>query len=248
MHWPGASFLYLISAALFIVVIPWYVFLEWKEEQNISSKFIFLVIASVAILLPSSLININLQTNYDDGFFVLTENSQKTIECAKKTNEAYLSFYHDSLVYDQLEKVHDNTLTVLRYIDTLKIKMVNTSGGFKVTQQTGSIMNFKLILHPFNLGSAQIRLSPGSDTRNEIDSLLNGYVHEMKRKTDLLNLSLVQSLPRITALLPDKNDSQEASAMITGLHTLNMIEVAVLAAESDVLKSMTMNPDKKNNF
>jgi hypothetical protein len=245
MHWPGASFLFILSAVIFIIIVPWYVYLEWKEEQSIRVKFIFLIIALVAILIPSSLINLNLQQNYDDGFFVLVENSQKTIEYSKKTNEAYLSFYRDSLVYYQLENVHDKTLKILNKIDTMKTKMANISGGFMVKSQAGSIINYRQILHPFDLSSSQLMLSPGSNARNVIDSVLNGYVNDMSTHADILNLSLVQNISSIITILPEKYDGQETSTLIAGLHALNMIEVAVLAAESDIFRSVTANPAKK---
>ena len=61
MHWPGAGLLLLAGMLLlFIIVCPWYTLISWKEEKSIKPEFIFMMVGSLAIIIPSALISLNL--------------------------------------------------------------------------------------------------------------------------------------------------------------------------------------------
>lgn len=75
-HWPFASLLLMAGLTVtFFVVIPWYTYNTWKDEKNVSARFIFIVIGSVALVIPSVLINLNLQS-HGDGQTILMQTEQ----------------------------------------------------------------------------------------------------------------------------------------------------------------------------
>jgi hypothetical protein len=68
-HWPLAGVL-LISGflILFAIVLPWYTRISWKNENFIKAEFIYLVIGSLAIVIPAALTMTNVQNNYNKGY------------------------------------------------------------------------------------------------------------------------------------------------------------------------------------
>ncbi|MDQ1296545.1 MAG: hypothetical protein QG611_523, partial [Bacteroidota bacterium] len=53
-HWPLAATLLMTGMfILFIIVLPWYTWLTWREEKNVSAMFIYLVAGSMALIVPA---------------------------------------------------------------------------------------------------------------------------------------------------------------------------------------------------
>jgi hypothetical protein len=50
---------------IFLVVFPWYVWLTWREEKNITVKYLFMVIACLVVALPTTLLNMSVQQSYE---------------------------------------------------------------------------------------------------------------------------------------------------------------------------------------
>lgn len=242
MHWQGASLFFALSAVLFIIIVPWYVVLEWKDEQSVSSKFIFLVVAYVIFIIPSSLVNLNLQPDYNSGFYMLAENSQKAVESGKKTNEAYLAMCHDSLLYDRLEKVHRRTLAILDHIDSLKSKMISYVSSTDNVIVSSEEVNFRQMANLFNATSPQIMLHPGIEAREKLDESLTRYINDMRLLSGGSQLLSEHRLTRLKAILPDSINARNTT-LISNLHTLNLVEAAVILTESDVFRSINAKTD-----
>lgn len=242
MHWQGASLIFAVSAVLFIITVPWYVILEWKEEQSVSSKFIFLVVALVTFIIPSSLISLNLEPDYNNGFYMMAENSQQAVASAKKTNEAYLAMCNDSVVYDRLEKVHQRTLAMLNQIDSLKIEMASFAGGADIIGESSEEMNFRQMANMFDATSPQIMLNPGIEAREKLNENLARYMNDMRLLSDGSQLLVEHRLARLKAILPDSTIARNTT-LISNLHTLNLVEAAVILTESDVFRSINAKTD-----
>jgi hypothetical protein len=69
MHWQG-SWLLLISGLIliFFIVLPFYTWLTWSDEKHIRPEFIFLIAGSLSIIMPATLLNLNLGSSFDQGF------------------------------------------------------------------------------------------------------------------------------------------------------------------------------------
>jgi len=62
MHWPLAGMLIVTGLlVLFLIAFPWYVITTMKNDTHVRPEFIFMVVGSLAVLLPLSLMNLNLQ-------------------------------------------------------------------------------------------------------------------------------------------------------------------------------------------
>ena len=76
-HWPFASLMIMAGlTVIFFMVFPWYTYNTWKDEKNVSARFIFIVIGSVALVMPSVLINLNPQPQ-SDGQTILKQTEQQ---------------------------------------------------------------------------------------------------------------------------------------------------------------------------
>ena len=58
-HWPYSGLLLTTGMTiLFVIALPLYTWIKWKDEKNVKAEYIYLLIASLAILIPSVLITI----------------------------------------------------------------------------------------------------------------------------------------------------------------------------------------------
>lgn len=61
-HWPLANILHTVSLLiLFLIVMPWYTWITWRNEDHVKAEFIYLVIGSLAIIIPSLLVSLNIE-------------------------------------------------------------------------------------------------------------------------------------------------------------------------------------------
>jgi len=230
MHWPNYLLIgYFLVILVFVVVIPWYFYLEGKEEKGVNARFIFVVIALVTIQVPSSLISLNLQQNYDDRFFVLARQNEAILDYQKKANESFLAAYRDSLSFGKMVKVHESTSRVVQRIEAIKTRMRDISGDNQ----------------PFDQGSTHALLMPGCETRSELDTTLTEYLNELNDYAGSLSFIPSQRLPGMMAFLPVRQEQQDKTSLITSLHALNMTETAILMLELDVLECIADSLETK---
>jgi hypothetical protein len=68
-HWPGATILLLAGALLLVfITFPWYAYLKFKNQQMVTSNFIFMVIALIWFIVPTMLLSLNVSYNIFHGF------------------------------------------------------------------------------------------------------------------------------------------------------------------------------------
>jgi hypothetical protein len=109
-HWPWASISMILGLIILgVVVLPWYTWLTWKDEKYVSSRFLFLIIGSFAIIIPGALVNLNLQHSYEDGFFPHQEQQQVMYNYLYRNNNALVTRYQDSISYPQIAQLHSRT-------------------------------------------------------------------------------------------------------------------------------------------
>jgi len=230
MHWPGASLMMFLADIVLMILIPWYVVLEWKEEKNVSSKFIFLVIALIAVAVPVSLINLNIQPGFDDGFYIMEKNSRNAVQYSRQVNEDFLAQVQDTVSAVKLETIHRNTVKVLNHIDTLKSTLTSFAGTENIAD-VDKTRNYIQVANLFDYTSPQGMLNPGTEPRKELDR----HLIELMKETGALAGDPDHMELRwhaISSLLPDSSDRSN-STLISNLHILNLLEINVLLAEYD---------------
>ena len=99
-HWPYATILMIAGAfMLSFLVLPWYSWLNWRNENYINSKFIYILIGLILIIVPGALINLNLQEDYNKGFNSHDEEQKALFSYSYNNNATLMAKYRDSANY-----------------------------------------------------------------------------------------------------------------------------------------------------
>jgi hypothetical protein len=253
-HWPLATLLTLAGVIILgFISMPWYTRLRWKDEIHVNPVFIFLVISSLLIIVPVALVNVNLQTSYEDGFYFNQTQQQAMNDYMIMHNTSLISMNHDTLTARSFEMLHMETLKLSKLIGSIKSKMVQESEGepgkpaissAQLRQtETGTMINYKLLSRPFhNFVSRQ--LLPDHDSRLLLEESINQYydfvctlVHEgQERYGHILN-------PKV--YFPADTELPVNFSMMSGLHALELLGNSILIVESDIIRSLTssQNPE-----
>jgi len=105
-HWPLATiFLSSGLAIIYFVAFPWYTRLTWKDDNHVSAGFIFMIVGSLAIVIPSLLISLNLQRNYEGGWFLLRGQQQALIDYQSAASRTSVNSYPDTVISPVLASV-----------------------------------------------------------------------------------------------------------------------------------------------
>jgi len=57
-HWPLAWLLMTTGLlSILIVILPWYTYVNWKDSPQVSTKFIFMIVAPLLFIMPAGLVN-----------------------------------------------------------------------------------------------------------------------------------------------------------------------------------------------
>ena len=105
--WP-LFFMIIGIILLCFLAFPSFTWLTWKKESHISSMFIFLVIGFLLIVIPGTMITLNLQNSYQTYYY--RNNSLQTImNSYLYSNNRVKASLLDSLHYLKAEQLHERT-------------------------------------------------------------------------------------------------------------------------------------------
>jgi len=246
-HWPLAGTLMILGMIILcVIVFPWYTRISWKEESHISAKFLYMVIGVLAIMIPGALINLNLQRNYEEGFYSHQAQQKALYTSLFKYNNSLMIRYHDSLYYPQMEQLHAKTVNLLTLIGDIQTKMVQESEGEpgkpavstdQISKtETGIEIQYNMLSNPFYKIPIRDFLIPGGSSREELNSAFAEYVmyisdlfpgEDIQKYTSLLELSVY-----IPGTIPDRTNI----SLMSGLHSLELLKNSLLAVESHTLR------------
>jgi hypothetical protein len=248
-HWTLATTLMVLGMIILcIIVFPWYTWISWKEESHISTRFIYMVIGLLLIIVPGALINLNLQYSYEEDFYSHQEQQQALYGYLYRNNSSLMTRYHDSLSYSQMEQLHLKTISLLTFIGDIQAKMVQESEGepgkpalsqdqIKQTE-TGTEIQYKRLSKAFYYAPVRDFLASGSSTRDELNSALTEYAkyisgmipeEDPQKYTNLLEPSLY---------LPGTVPEGTNISLMSGLHSLELLKNSLLTVESKMLTAI----------
>jgi hypothetical protein len=245
-HWPLAgTFLVLGMIILCVITFPWYTWLTWKEENHISSKFLYMVIGLLVIIVPGALINLNLQYSYEEGFYSQQEQQQALYGYLSRKNNSLMTRYHDSLSYPQMEQLHAKTVNLLTLIGDVQTKMVRESEGEpgkpalsqdQIRQtETGTEIQYKKLSRAFHRAPVGDFLVPGCNTREELNLALTKYINYISEMIPGEDLQKYTTLLEPSLYLPGTMPDEGAISLMSGLHSLELLKNSLLTVESKIL-------------
>ena len=211
-HWPGASLLMVCGVVIiFLVVFPWYTWITWKDDKNVSAKFIVMVAGSLALVLPGVLINLTLQRNFDAGYYSHQKGQKALFEYKNIQNQSFISNCQDSVASPVLAEINDKTNYLLKLINDTEAK---------VSEGKSDMKEF---------------LSDGSGSRTELNTALKEYSAYLSGLTAGSDFGKYAMLLDPSSYLPEFNPETDRVSLMTGLHMLELMKNGILTAESYAL-------------
>jgi hypothetical protein len=246
-HWPFATILMTLSSfILIVIVLPWYTWITWKEEKNISNTFIFMVLAIALFVIPGALVSLSMQNQYDAEFFIHQDQQKAIVNYRLKSNEKLLMAYKDSIVYNKLSQIHLKTTDLIGKIDQMELKMIELSEekptSENTSKQTGATpakeIKYNYLQNPYNVFIVKFMLSPGADSRTGLDKSIKSYVDFITENTSIDFVKSYESVLNPSVYLPDANPYLGENALISGLHALELLRNGILVTENGTLRQI----------
>jgi hypothetical protein len=249
MHWPGSGLLLIGGLLLiFLIVLPWYTWMKWKDEKSIRAEFLFLIAGSLAILLPSALLNLNLQRSYDEGFYYNLEEQQSLNKYFRQNKNAFLAFYHDSSSYSIMQQLDARTGDLMEVITSVEEKMICESEGEpgnpvenpSQIKQTGNgtEIEFRLLSYPFHKSPVRDFLMTGSESRSMLEQAIREYKLYL---STIISTNIFEEIDKMidpSKYLPLPGSENRRISMISGLHSLAVMKNSLLTAEIHALRHL----------
>jgi len=245
-HWPMASlFMVLSLIILFMVVLPWYTWVTWKDERYVSASFIFIIIGSLLIIVPGALINLNLRNMYNEGYYPHILKEERLYEVSLGMNKSLLARYHDSLCYGDMEVLHSKTADVLALLEKVETKMVGVSEGKLLDtvlnnqsvprSEKGFDIRNNVLESPFSKVPSGELLMPGCSVRQDLDKVLERYLDYAASLTPEKDSGKFRGLLDPSVYLPAGTAAQQELTLLSALHTMDILKNNVVAVESHLL-------------
>jgi len=251
-HWPLATVFILTGIFLLcFLAIPMFTWLTWKEESHINPKFIFMLIGFLLIIIPGAMLTLSLQQSYQDNYYPNNIQQKALFDYLFRSNNSLITSYKDSSNYHEMEKLHLKTADILATLSNIEKRMVQESEGQpgkpavsarQISQtETGQEIHYWELSKPLDAGPAKAFLAPGSNTRNELNSLMAEYVNYLSGITSAETMQkykkVLDTEMFLTAVIP----ANGKTSLMAGLHTLEIMKNGLLTVESCVLHSIAFH-------
>jgi hypothetical protein len=242
-HWPLATILLTVgSAVIFFAVFPWYTRLTWREERNVSARFIFMVAGMIILMLPVLMLNLSLQRNFDAGYYKHHEEQQALFDYRFRSNQSLINHCTDSSSLPILKELNDKTSELITVINNTEARLIAEAEGEPgapavLTSQiaetgTGPVIQFKALDHPFQTVPFSNFLMNDSGLRNELAAALKKYSDYLSGQLPADKFEMYGKLLETSVYLPEINPETDRIPLITGLHMLELMKNGILTAES----------------
>ena len=248
-HWPLATlFIILGIIILGFLAFPMFTWLTWKEENHISSMFIFMVIGFLLIVIPGAMLTLSLQHSYQDFYYPNNDQQKALYDYLFRNNSSLVNNYHDSLTYGKMEQLHTKTSGMLAVISSIQDKMVQESEGqpgkpaVSATQiiqtNTGQEILYRKLSRQFDQGPARVFLMPGCNARKELSSSIAEYEGYLANITSTEDLLKYKKMLDTETFLPAGNNHKDDMSLMSALHSLEIMKNGLLTVESCLLNKI----------
>ena len=248
-HWPLATLL-MVTGMIFLVILalPLYTRLTWKEENHIRPMFIFLITGSLLIIIPGTLINLNMQHSYQGYYYLNNYQENDLYKYLFSNNISLVNRYRDSLSYPKMEQLHSKTAGIIAIIDNIQEKMVQESEGepgkpavsasqIKATQ-TGHEIVYTELSKPLDPIPVKAFLMPDCNARKELNSSMEEYLSYLAGMISADDLSEYKKMLDTETFLPVGKPDEGKVSLMSGLHSLEIMKNGLLTVESCVLNKL----------
>ena len=248
-HWPMASTIMATGMVILcFFTFPIFTWITWKEENHISSRFIYMVIGFILIIIPGTMISLNLENSYQNNYY--RYNSQQTAmnNYLFKNNRIIMSSL-DSLSYHKAELIDEKTRAVMTIISNIEEKMVlepeGTSDKSAVkpkliyATEAGKEIEYSLLPIPFYTYPPKLFLSAGSTTRQDLNLSLAEYASYLTTLISAEDILKYRKMIDTETFLPEASLQKGNMTLMSALHSLEMMKSGLLTVESCALNEIS---------
>lgn len=256
-HWPLATILVFVGIVILgFISLPWYTRMKWKNEETISPRFIFLLVACLAVIVPGALVNLNLQHTYEEGYYINQERQNSFYDYMYRNNASLISELSGSPASDKALKIHSQTISLINEIDEIRKKMVQQAEGEPgnpalsddklITTASGLTIDFKQLASPFQPDPVKEYLNAGNNSRNELNRMLTEYAASLKDVLPLNYSTAFEVILEPSGFLAPHAEPGEQVSLMSALHSLGLLRNTILVAESASLTTLKSNENQIN--
>ncbi len=246
MHWPFAGILMVAGLVIFcIIVFPWYTLLTWREESSVKAPFIFIIIGSLLIIVPGLLINMNLQSAYESGFYSNMDQQETLYKSMHETTSSNMDVYRDSTRYMDMQELHSKTEVLLDVIYSIEEGMILQSEGQpgEPAVNTGQIQDsnsgpeiqYVKLSYPFHDVPARDHLYRGTNSRLLLDNALIEYADYISGLSSASEKESILNLLEPDIYFPTEMGENGNVSLIVALHSLALLKNSILLLEADAM-------------
>jgi hypothetical protein len=252
LHWPMSSILMVTGlAGLFFIVLPMYMRMTWKDESNVSAKFIFIIVGALALVIPSMLLNLSMQRNFDRGFSVMLDGQQAMFRYRSAENISLIGSNTEPQKEQLLSEIDARTGRLISVINLIEEKMITESEGMPgvpagLTDQgskPGYTIEIRIdaLARPFSTAPYDDHLLPGTDSRVMLDNALRDYTAFLLTLDTPAGLSGEAQLLDPAEWFSPSGTTDTRHPLTTALHLLELMKNAVLVAEANAIRAILEN-------
>jgi hypothetical protein len=250
MHWPLASISVVTGSFVFVFIfLPLFTRMQWKTDTHVNPRFIFMVIAALLFIVPGALVNLNLERNYEGGFYQRLGKQEALLELQRAHNKLILVHFTDSAAFHNMDSIHSATEKLLGTISQIQHNMVVISEGPAGTpdksllELSDSGVNTHIvhtnIKKPFLPSPTALMLIPGCQPRIILEKEISGYEALL---TDLLGAEWTKvHSPQLnpSGYLPGTLNNYRSLTLATSINGLSVLSSGILLTEADALNHLS---------
>ncbi len=251
-HWPGGSAL--LTGGIIVILLvafPWYTWVTWKEERNVSARFIFMVVGSLAIVVPGVLLNLSLQRNYEEGYYRQVNEQQAMVAYLTAENRDFAAGCADTTAAKTLAGINLKTDDLLKVISKIETQLVAISEGKPgrpaVITETdpgytnGGWIEYSLLKQPFSNDPFNDFMNDRAGLHTTLDEALAEYGRYLSGLVQTDDLGKYLKLLDPSVYYPGWDPAATRVSLLSGLHMLELMKTGVLTVESYALSVVYKN-------
>lgn len=244
MHWPGALALLTISIILLVsIVIPAYFYHRWKDDEHVSPEALFLIFIAMMFIVPSSIIYLNAERNFENFFIETSSLNERNIELRMSRNEDLISTTAMS-EHPELTDLKSTKEMVMSSINRLENSLIPSYNKIKEQVFTNQLNGQDDL---FDYHNSEAVLKPESEMISVLKTNLAEYRgmverinSEFQKQYQAKLLSLNTYIPLTTGADKDRN----YRSPIVLVQSLEVLKGAVLDAEALTIRNLELKSDK----
>jgi hypothetical protein len=234
MHWPGASTMMIAGSVLLIfVAVPIYVFKIYKEQSNIANSFIFITVALIWFVVPTTMMSLRVSPDILKPAYEISDYMTSDYKIIKDKNDMIFSGMKGDPSAVEVQKSANE---LLFFIQDIKVKMVKISGGNPVISSDN-------VINMSGVNGGAIGMYHEVLFNKEKEAL---KLKEMLRKFEDALLAVSSdaeyaTIIRKTIAYPINPEDNPAESLLMSLNKLSFLQINICLAEKTALREINRN-------